>query len=65
VIEVITMQKVTRQIRIAPDVEEMVQKVADTESRTFSNCADWLLRLAATRYLSENASNSSSSPSRM
>jgi hypothetical protein len=47
------MQKVTRQIRLAPDVEEMVQKVADIESRTFSNCADWLLRLAATRYLSE------------
>jgi hypothetical protein len=54
VIEVITVQKVTRQIRIAPDVEEMVQRVADIESRTFSNCADWLLRLAATRYLAEN-----------
>jgi hypothetical protein len=47
------MSKVTRQIRIAPDVEEMVQKIADIESRTFSNCADWLLRLAASRYLAE------------
>jgi hypothetical protein len=53
VIEVITMSKITRQIRIAPDVEEMVQKIADIESRTFSNCADWLLRLAASRYLAE------------
>jgi hypothetical protein len=47
------MSKVTRQIRIAPDVEDMVQKIADIESRTFSNCADWLLRLAASRYLAE------------
>lgn len=54
-IEVITLSKVTRQIRIAPDVEEMVQKIADIENRTFSNCADWLLKLAAARYLEENA----------
>jgi hypothetical protein len=55
VIEVITLSKVTRQIRLAPEVEEMIQKIADTENRTFSNCADWLLKLAVTRYLEEHA----------
>lgn len=47
------MAKVTRQIRVSPEVEDMVQKIADLEMRTFSNCANWLLDLAAQRYLLE------------
>ena len=47
------MPKSTRQIRLDPDVEAAVQKVADQESRSFSSACNWLLKQAATRYLSE------------
>ena len=45
--------KVSRQIRLDPDVEADVQSVADIEDRSFSSCANWLLREAASRYLLE------------
>lgn len=52
------MAKATRQIRLTPETEELVQKIADLESRSFSNCADWLLGQAARQYLSEHDENS-------
>ena len=52
------MPKTTRQIRLDPEVEEAVQKVADAESRSFSSCCNWLLKQAAARYLAEHESAS-------
>lgn len=52
-IEVTTLARVTRQIRLEPSVEDNVQKIADIEDRSFSNCVNWLLKDAALRYLSE------------
>lgn len=45
------MSKVVRQIRIEPKVEDAIQEVADRESRTFSSACNWLLGLAARKYL--------------
>ena len=45
------MARVVRQIRLDPSIEERVQKVADLEGRSFSNCANWLLGRAADEFL--------------
>lgn len=37
------MAKVTRQVRLDPQLEEKIQEIADKEGRTFSNCVNWLL----------------------
>lgn len=37
------MAKVTRQIRLDPQLEEKIQRIAEREDRTFSNCVNWLL----------------------
>lgn len=50
-IEVIALARISRQIRLEPEVEEDVQKIADAEGRSFSNCANWLLKEAARRYI--------------
>lgn len=51
VFEVMLMARVVRQIRIDPEVEEAVLKVAELEGRSFSNAANWLLEKAAGNYL--------------
>lgn len=50
------MAKISRQIRLDPQVEESVQRVADLESRTFSGTCNWLLEKAAALYLAEHES---------
>lgn len=50
------MPKITRQIRLEPEVEDAVQKVADLESRSFSGTCNWLLARAASAYLAEHES---------
>lgn len=48
------MPKSTRQIRLDPDTEDAVQKVAESESRSFSGTCNWLLKRAAEQYLAEH-----------
>ena len=50
------MPKVTRQIRLEPKIEELVQRVAELESRSFSSACNWLLGKAAETYLSAHES---------
>lgn len=37
------MAKVTRQVRLDPELEVKIQTIADRDGRTFSNCVNWLL----------------------
>jgi hypothetical protein len=51
------LARVIRQVRLEPEVEEMVRVTAEKEGRSFSNCTNWLLKMAAQRYLVEHASD--------
>lgn len=44
------MAKVTRQVRLDPQLEEKIQEIADKEGRTFSNCVNWLLGKAVVEF---------------
>ena len=39
----VRMAKVTRQVRLDPELEVKIQAIADRDGRTFSNCVNWLL----------------------
>ena len=41
--------KITRQIRLDPDVEEKVQQIADFQRTSFSGCCNWLLSIIVDR----------------